>query len=1223
MSDSLFVPIPHVPAPFDPYYLKMRQEQKHKVLVAVMDTGIDPGAFGLSTCPDGSPKIVDIIDCTGSDDVDVVHVDIQALPAYRRSIKQFLDKLPRDSDAEDSPDIFSDENSPLHTSSPPSDTGSSDTELDDNQVDEFIRSKCKLYKGIRSFRSFISKRKYNEFEDKQKKKMDEYVLNIVVITMLNPTQTDNFTACIVDYDGDEDHFIVLDEYHIGYRFGSIPIGDDLVMNFAYHLYEGVPNTIDKTADHRSDHRSDDTDDDDSSMKIDEKTKQVIKDYKICSLVFDTGSHATHVAGIIGGNFPDPTFNGINPNCQILSLKIGDTRVDGMETSIALIRAFHELVKRGCHLVNYSYGEPVGRDRGRFIEMMNEFTFKHNITFITSAGNSGPGITTIGAPATVSDRTISIGAYTDEHYLNRLYHLSKNDFEAGNYHWSSRGPGTNDSMGVDVIAPGCALTSHPRWHKSSIRMCNGTSMAAPNTTGFMSLILSQFESPNVYPHTFWLKRYLESTCGQVGNFEPFSQGHGLIGQKVIPLDRFFSEWCSYHYELSVNGDKSKKGIVKFLEEVDDDFDRDDKDTMTYFNVDVELKTLPDKYGKGFKLTEAFHQIRLVPDEQIRNKVSSVETVMIHPGCMTIRLGLLKGENISGYIKLYELMWNHDDQPVPVPVITRCIQSIGINQIVCHDVGRNDTLTIDDTVLSPGRVVRRYVLPRCTTLSICLNSTINQKIMIDVTQSYQGVGYDARSCSKQFTSKSSKQSMTFNYDVVPNAPTEIVIYTPWNAPQSEEFSMIVKGLTKNVIIDKHLYEMSESVPIKIGRYLDQSDGESFKGSFNVDRIVTKYHPIKAEIIPVDSRYVDKDGKDLKLLRLHYPVNEHGKCAYYINTMNRVYDSAVSMSGCINGFKNGRRVFFANYVSKLVDNPVDTVLIEFMDSNMDVLKECMGTILTASRALTKPIEQSLILQKGMNFVEIPSKEILKLPAIYNGDFVQCTVLDETLMVIYRDRPSCEKKKQVDKEHRIIKKHMTNFDYVKRFLNNCAGTQIYDDVKFDHDESMIEVLETAVNMTDSEQHSAQNYQKILEMSIDDRNRYEYIGTLMCEANLSSRNAESNQASSDKEATRFSKRIKTTADHFQQQKLLSQTPYSVIGLAQSIREKKNDIDDIDNKLKLISAIEAEMNYWKNCSSADLDKLRRSLICSLDLPVDREKRTKVIGMKRKCDLMDNTDEQTF
>ena len=94
------------------------------------------------------------------------------------------------------------------------------------------------------------------------------------------------------------------------------------------------------------------------------------------ITVDSGAHGTHVAGIIGAFFPDrPELNGVAPGCQIVSVKIGDTRLDGMETGTALVRALGAARERGVHLINMSFGEYANLDDcGRFVDMARQVTF---------------------------------------------------------------------------------------------------------------------------------------------------------------------------------------------------------------------------------------------------------------------------------------------------------------------------------------------------------------------------------------------------------------------------------------------------------------------------------------------------------------------------------------------------------------------------------------------------------------------------------------------------------------------------------------------------------------------------------------------------------------------------------------------------------------------------------------------------------------------------------
>ncbi|KAF3792614.1 hypothetical protein EJ110_NYTH11158 [Nymphaea thermarum] len=64
-------------------------------LIAIFDSGVDPAAAGLQVTSDGKPKILDILDCTGSGDIDtskVVKADADGCIIGASGVKLFINQ---------------------------------------------------------------------------------------------------------------------------------------------------------------------------------------------------------------------------------------------------------------------------------------------------------------------------------------------------------------------------------------------------------------------------------------------------------------------------------------------------------------------------------------------------------------------------------------------------------------------------------------------------------------------------------------------------------------------------------------------------------------------------------------------------------------------------------------------------------------------------------------------------------------------------------------------------------------------------------------------------------------------------------------------------------------------------------------------------------------------------------------------------------------------------
>lgn len=261
--------------------------------------------------------------------------------------------------------------------------------------------------------------------------------------------------------------------------------------------------------------------------------------KILSIVVDTGAHGTHVAGIIAAHHPQqPEINGVAPGAQIVSLKIGDTRIDSGETAPGLIRALLEAIRLKVNIINMSFGEAAQYDNtGAFVKLAEEMVYKHGITFISSAGNNGPAVSTVGAP--MASCIVSVGAFVTKSLMRTAYSIHEtniSDIPESNFTWSSVGPVADGDMGVSLMAPGGATTCVPQWTLSRNQLMNGTSMSSPNACGCFTLLLSGLKQIKSKSNTAndgfvvstpRLRQAVENSCKYISEVDVLGQNNGLI------------------------------------------------------------------------------------------------------------------------------------------------------------------------------------------------------------------------------------------------------------------------------------------------------------------------------------------------------------------------------------------------------------------------------------------------------------------------------------------------------------------------------------------------------------------------------------------------------------------------------------------------------------------------------------------------------------------------
>jgi tripeptidyl-peptidase-2 len=550
------------------------------VVVAIFDTGVDPGAPGLSVTTDGKPKIIDIVDCSGSGDVDTSTV-VEAVDGVIK--------------------------------------GLSGRKL---RIGKWDNPSGKYHIGIkrafeiqpRGLTPRIKKERKEKFDIKQRETVNVLQREINDATKKNSPSKKDLEARL--------------EVLSGLSFEDPgPIYDIVVFQDNNGIWRAVVDTTEEgdlskikpLADYRLEHQY-------STFSIQDMLNFSVNIYdegNVCCICTDAGAHGTHVAGIVAANFPDqPELNGIAPGAQIMAVKIGDSRLGSMETGTSMVRALIAAKRANVDLINMSYGEPITRANiGRFIELTAEIVKKHNIIFVASAGNNGPCLSTVSAPGGTSAHLIGVGAMVSPQMMSVEYSL-REELPETFFTWSSRGPTDDGSLGVCISAPGGAIAPVPNWTLKKNQQMNGTSMSSPNGCGNIALILSGLKALHIpyTPHS--IKRAIENTAAFKKSFDHFTQGYGCI-QSLPAFDycRKFHSEVDLRIELSVS---EKRGI--YLRNVSD------LAVIKEYTVNIEpcfhetyANTEKIKFEKRLILTSTVPWIKspeylLLPNEQRQFKIT---------------------------------------------------------------------------------------------------------------------------------------------------------------------------------------------------------------------------------------------------------------------------------------------------------------------------------------------------------------------------------------------------------------------------------------------------------------------------------------------------------------------------------------------------------------------------------------------------------------------------
>jgi serine protease AprX len=252
-------------------------------------------------------------------------------------------------------------------------------------------------------------------------------------------------------------------------------------------------------------------------------------------------HGTFVAGVIGGDGTQSggKYSGVAPGARLVGLSAGDL------TLIYVLEGFDYLLTRGNDLgvrvVNCSFSANTVFDVNDPVNVATRMLADRGVNVVFSAGNNGPGLSTLN-PYAVAPWVISVGATDTTGHIAGF--SSRGGFASALFHPTLVAPGVNvvslrgsafvNVTGAEGVSAGADLQRLSSSELPFYTTANGTSFSAPQVSGAIALMLEA--NPSLTPAE--VKDILQRTATPLPPYYQHEVGAGMLNVHAAVLQAAF-------------------------------------------------------------------------------------------------------------------------------------------------------------------------------------------------------------------------------------------------------------------------------------------------------------------------------------------------------------------------------------------------------------------------------------------------------------------------------------------------------------------------------------------------------------------------------------------------------------------------------------------------------------------------------------------------------------